>query len=404
MKKFFIFAAAACVAFASCVKNEPSFTNKSAEGAQVLFNAPVMGLATKGTEIRGEVFPTTRDFAVFGYYQEGNTDYNPDGTPELYMDEVKCDYVAGSVDAGEGTGTWKHATDQYYWPKNGKLTFVAASPSESIPAAECAYNITSTKSTLVIDYTAPADSAKQVDVLYSDWKMNCTSSTEEDYNVAYDGVELAFNHALCIVRLNIKAQDAEAAAAVKVTGLSINQVYQKGTFTSNIAEDDYDWVYDGARADYTIIAPVSDATMEAGAPYTGSKAITTDLQKFANYILLPQHEFVEGSTIKINYSIKHWGREAEDGEYVEKWLPQTHVFRLNDPTVHVSMPTTDAEGNPVASAAITEWKKGTRYTYDITIGVKEIYFAPSVADWEDVKVEYNNDAPQYKEENTLYGN
>ena len=72
------------------------------------------------------------------------------------------------------------------------------------------------------------------------------------------------------------------------------------------------------------------------------------------------------------------------------------MFRLNDATIHK---TTDA--TPVA---ITAWVKGTRYTYDITIGLDEIYFAPSVAEWKDVNVVYNNDAPQYKEDNTLYGN
>ena len=397
MKKFFIFAAAACVAFASCTKNEPSFTNKSAEGAQVLFNAPLMSVATKGAEINGTVFPKDTNFVVFGYYQEGSLTYAPaTGTPELYMDEVKCEYVAGNVDAGAGEGTWKHKTDKYYWPKNGMLTFVAASPAEDDLAAACEYKVESTKSTLSIEYTAPEDSTLQADILYSDWKADCTASTHVS-NEAYDGVELAFNHALSIVRINVRAKDAASAAAVKVTGLSINDVYQSGKFTTNYAGTAA-WDFTGVTQDYdyTIIAQVSDEVMEGKHPtaaqYEGSEAITTDFARFASYILLPQ-TFATDANITINYSIKHKVREG--GVYVEKWLPQTHVFRLNSPAHKVAA---------VDGAQITEWVKGKRYTYDVTIGVDEIYFAPSVKAWDDVKVEYDNEAPQYKEDDDLYGN
>ena len=115
---------------------------------------------------------------------------------------------------------------------------------------------------------------------------------------------------------------------------------------------------------------------------------------FANYILLPQSYDAE-SNITINYSIKHKVMNADRTGYIEKWLPQTHVFKLADASHKVA----GANG-----AQITEWVKGTRYTYDVTIGVDEIYFAPSVADWADVKVEYDNETPQYKEDDDLYGN
>lgn len=387
MKKFFIFAAAACVAFASCVKNEPSFTNNSAEGAQVLFNTPVMSLATKGEEIKGEVFPTTVNFAVFGYYQEGNGSYDAGtGLIELYMDEVKCEYVVGDVDdiPTNGAGTWKHETDKYYWPKNGKLTFVAASPAEDDVDNACAYSITSDKTQLQITYTAPkhiADTAKQVDVLYSNWKKDCTASTHES-NEAYDGVELAFNHALSVVRLNIKAKDPESAAAVRVTGLAINGLYETGQFTNHEINQTQTWGFAGlSRTNYVVVYDVADADME-DPNIDDSRAITVEPTKFCNYLLIPQ-TFDAVTNITVKYAIKHKVRD-NSGNYVEKWLPQVYVYPLQS-----------AEHKAVGGSAITEWVKGTRYTYDITIGVDEIYFAPSVADWAEVNVTFDNETPQY---------
>ena len=398
MKKFFIFAAAACVALASCTKNETSFTNNSAEGAEVLFNAPLLSKATKATEIKGTTFPTDVNFVVFGYYQEGKLPYDANGNAELYMDEVKCQYTTDIVDAAAGTGTWKHATDKYYWPKNGMLNFVAASPAEDDVDVACAYTVESTKSTLTLAYTAPDNHELQEDILYSDWKKNCTASTHVN-NEAYDGVELAFNHALSVVRINVRAKDEASAEAVRVTGLSINKVYKSGVFTSDEISASQSWSFAGkTRADYTLIAKVSDAVMEAGAPYTGSMPIAYaddgSYVNFANYILLPQSYDAE-SNITINYSIKHKVMNDDRTDYIEKWLPQTHVFKLADAGHKVAA---------VDGAQITEWVKGTRYTYDVTIGVDEIYFAPSVSDWADVKVEYDNETPQYKQDDPLYGN
>lgn len=400
MKKFFIFAAVASVAFAGCLKNEPTFTNEGAGQAEVKFSAPLMSVATKGAEINGTVFPKDTNFVVFGYYQEGSETYDANGNPELYMDEVKCSYVDGSVDAGDGSGTWKAADgSKYYWPKNGKLTFIAASPAEDDLNSACAYKVTSDKSSLVIEYTAPQDSSLQADILYSDWKADCTSSTEEDDNEAYDGVELAFNHALSIVRINVRAKDPASAAAVKVTGLSINNVYEKGKFTTTYGSTAA-WDFTNVTQDYvyTIIEKVSDEVMEGTEPgvaqYEGSEEIEEDFNRFASYIILPQ-SFATDANITINYSIKHQIMNDDRDGYIEKWLPQTHVYKLNDAGHKVA----GENGDP-----ITKWEMGTRYTYDVTIGVDEIYFAPSVAAWKDVNVEYDNETPQYKENDPLYGN
>jgi hypothetical protein len=42
----------------------------------------------------------------------------------------------------------------------------------------------------------------------------------------------------------------------------------------------------------------------------------------------------------------------------------------------------------IAALSATEWEPGKRYTYNLTIGLDEIYFAPEVTNWvEEVNVD-----------------
>jgi hypothetical protein len=45
---------------------------------------------------------------------------------------------------------------------------------------------------------------------------------------------------------------------------------------------------------------------------------------------------------------------------------------------------------PLSTTAVTEWEQGKRYTYSIAVALDEIYFAPSVSNWEDESVEVPN--------------
>lgn len=383
MKKFFMFAAMASVALASCVKNEGPVVSTNDQDA-IVFATPVVGNATKGTEIRGTVFPTTADFDIYAYYHVGDFD----GTGETYMDEVECDYVGGNVDDGAGEGTWKNVNDLYYWPKNGKLTFIAASPSESAVQPVCAYTIESTSNTLTLEYTSPkavADTAKQVDLLYSDWAVDCVASTHET-NTTYDGAELVFNHALSVVRLNIQAKDEASSEAIRLSYLAIEKINEKGTFTStwNAAGTTADWKYTASVADYVIVND-ANATTDTKAPTAvltyPATAGETNYTKYANYILMPQTFYVDGGTAEAPNAlikIKYWIKNGT------KWTEQQHIYNL------AAADNKDSNSNPVK-----EWKESTRYTYNITIGVDEVYFAPVIkADWTDVQVNYDNEARQ----------
>jgi hypothetical protein len=191
-------------------------------------------------------FPTTRDFAVFAYAQDGEDAYSPGaGNVDVYMDEVKCEYVADGV-AGV-KDVWRPMANNYCWPTDKSLTFVAVSPSQDVPSTECNYSISSTKFALIVEYTAPADPAKQVDILYSDWKKNCTLAANEN-NEVYEGVELAFRHALSSVCFKVSVQ-SECAEVLQIKEISVDNIYKGGVFTNDFETGIKSWDFTGQTKD-----------------------------------------------------------------------------------------------------------------------------------------------------------
>ena len=124
MKRILLFAAVAGAALASCVKNE-SESGMTASDSKISFEAPVVGATTRAVsgEING-AYPTTEKFKVWGWYHEG--DYTTFGDTQNngwknYMTDADGKPIEVAYD---GTSSWAPAKD-YFWPKNGKLTFVS---------------------------------------------------------------------------------------------------------------------------------------------------------------------------------------------------------------------------------------------------------------------------------------
>lgn len=355
MKKLFFIAAIACVALASCVKNEPAPSVTQQD--EITFSAPVVGLTTKA-EISGTTFPITVAFNVWAWYHVG--DFANSG--DLYMDEVTVSHTEGNFDANDnGTNAWK-PTKPYYWPKNGKLTFEAYSPSTlETDVSGCSVASSVDGGIVISDFDVPTDAGKHIDLLFSDRTYDRESSSQ-NVDGGYDGVDIVFHHALSVVKFNVKAANATAASAVKVKDIHITNAYHKGTLKVSPAKgkgNSPEWIpvddgnnYDVATAD----------------TYDNATALTTEsTQLGSNYILLPQVFSTSGTKITVDYYINNG-----DGA---KIVEQTYTLDLAS--------TNHTDGNNQIAA----WEMGKRYTYNITIGVNEIYIAPSIAeDWDNVIV------------------
>lgn len=372
MKKNLFLAALAGVALVGCAKNEVAQVTDDSQ-KEISFAAPVVAPVTKADYYTTENLGTgTVSFNVFGWYCEGSGTFDPSsavpymgtGTADEINSPVTVSYTSGNKDdVNTGTNGYWAPTTPYYWPKNGKLTFSAYAPASASSHGTLSDNrATGLKFT---NYQVQ-DIDAQYDLLYSLRTFDRTSSTEGTNNDdIYDGVELTFCHALSAIE-PIKVS-ATAANVIRITEISLQNVYNKGGFNQNMTNGHDDensaraWTaYSGEEASYTLFSTSTES--EYYTVTTTSAAVTS----CKNAILLPQaldHSSDTGNKVKIvvKYQIKH-GDAYLDQEFTQE------LAGLND-----------SSSNPV-----NNWEISKRYTYQLHFGLNDIYFAPIVEDWTNV--------------------
>ena len=377
MKKFFIFAAMAGAALVGCTKNEPA---ADADQELITFAAPVVSPNTKAATEVWNNYPTAEayDFAVWAkYYVDGSYKNNKyqSGTyttwagGQTYMKEVVVSHNAN---------TWAPAQN-YYWPKNGSLTFIAYAPASKANFAEAtATGITFT------NYPVSYKPAEQVDLLFSERTYNqqkssmdetagsnTTGSTPDVKEDAYTGVHISFKHALSSILFNIKTDKDYVAQGTTITLKQI-QVYNavsQGSFNQNLADNNgattsaaaWTFATNPVKSNYYVdINNTAGVVLSTAAYYPSTNSNTAPVVanglRASDLILLPQD--LKDVTLRIEYTIKNSGAGSEElGQIAEL---------------------------PLAGNTVSEWVMGKRYIYNITIGLETIYFEPYVQDWVDV--------------------
>ena len=365
MKKTVFIAALAVVAMASCTKNELKVPSTGTEA--VISFQPVVANATKATYLTTTNMATAcNQFGVFAWYAEPSLAAG--GSATAYMDNVTVTYDGGIDETGStGSGAWD-PDSPYYWPKNGTLSFDAYAPAQAhadTPGAGTGKVKSTAANGLKIENYTVAALANQYDLLYSTRTLNKSKSTDGTNNT-YDGVDIAFKHALSAIEVTAKT-DKDYSGAIKLTKITILNAQNKGEFNQNmndaVTEGTAAWSGQSTETPYEL--------------FSGDQALSTSPLSSAsspaikNAILLPQSfdhspETVNKVSIQVNYAIKHG----------EEYLDQTQTFTLNTTTV--------------SSAIQNGWEKGKRYTYNFIFSLKDIYFAPSVENWDNVTVDNIN--------------
>ncbi len=341
MKKTLVFAALASVALVGCTKNVEVANNDLNE---ITFDTPVLAPATKADEITGTTFPKNVDFAVFAWYNASELTGTNVDAGSLYMNDVRVSYDSTKDDTTTGAGAWKPAS-VYFWPKNGFLAFDAYSPSSVTATCDATTGIAFS------DFVAPISYDDQIDLLYSNRVINKQTSVEHN-NDTYDGVNIPFNHALSVVRVFVKASTATDANLIKVKSVKFMNIKNKGDFS---------------QAAWTPEEDIVDLVIGDAADSTSSFDISTAEKQYGkNHIVLPQNFTGDSAVLEIRYYILGQGG-------VEP-LEQVATLKLASQS---------AEG---AENHTGSWLMGKRYNYHITFGLNEIYFAPSITDWEDYQV------------------
>ena len=125
----------------------------------------------------------------------------------------------------DGTN-WKEGVS-YYWPKAGRLSFFAASPSSLGSAVSC----TATNGIKITDWDVNAN--QDTDIMVADLvsDQNGNTSTTGGW---LSGVPTVFRHKLSqIVGFEFNTlKDYSASTKFYVTGISLNNIIQKGTYVS----------------------------------------------------------------------------------------------------------------------------------------------------------------------------
>ena len=361
MKKTVFIAALAVVAMASCTKNELKVPSNGTDA--VISFQPVVANATKADYLTtANMKDKCTSFGVFAWYPEGGGEMQASTTNgTLYMNNVTVTYNGSfNDDDDQGLGTWAPATN-YYWPKNGKLSFDAYAPASAHDGTPSAgkgkFTSDITKGLQIANYTV-AELANQYDLLYSTRAQNKnTSNGGNSGNIIYDGVDIAFKHALAAIEVKAMTAANYGADVIQLTGVTIENAYNKGSFSqgmdSPVAEGTPAWTGHSNEVDYVL--------------FSGAQSLTTSevtSPTIKNAIVLPQsfNHSPNKVSIKVDYQIK-----GTNG-----YLAQTQTFVLSD--------------TMVGSTAQTGWDMGKKYTYTLVFTLEDIHFAPEVAEWTNVNV------------------
>lgn len=357
MKKFFVIAAAALVALAACTKAEINDTDYQ-KSKEINF-VTVANKATKAP-ITGTTYPSDApSFGVFAWYlASGNWNTSAANSSAVsYMDDVEVSF-------NDTKDIWVPSST-YYWPLEGKLTFIAYSPKAAATATfdnEGELTLTGfTVATTVADqvdllYSAIAADKTQNEAYYTDGTNSKNSQTAEGDK----GVNIKFKHALSqiIFKARTHADVYAAGLSFKVNSITVNAPSTATSMTvSNPADSDSasvaTWNSPATPVDYLINTAAFPAAANTYLTDSYSDAIGDPL------LTIPTEFSSTTPTVTINYTL----------------------YRKSDNVAMGSKEVTVKFDN--IDDAIANWRPGKKYLYEFTIDLQKIYFNPTIVDWAD---------------------
>lgn len=361
MEKTLFAAALASVALAGCVKNETEITPNA--DSPITFAAPLVSSITR--VYNGEItnpYPEDEKFVVFAKLYK-TTDYTQWRKGEWYMGSDEGGIV---VHHEEGDIKGWVPDVNYYWPKNGSLTFYAYSPSDYDSWKPLISDGQMKSSEVTIPNTT---NTHNVDLLYSELAKNKIANDNTNGNnvtpptpgtvgsTEYNGVELKFKHALSSIKFKVKLSRDYENAEIVLKSIVLKNVSSKGNFSWNINSETAtpQWGLPSEPLEYTLVS---------GSTQIISTEIA-DVDNAASMILLPQR--LTSVVASVTYTIK-------DG------AGQTREFTTD---INLGTLTHGSQDN-------AEWILGKRYIYTITFSLQTIIFDPTVSDWDNVEVVYPN--------------
>lgn len=353
MKKFFLIAVAACVALASCTKNEVAPTDPQ----EITYQA-VIGPSSKAL-LTGTAYPTGQTFGAIAYSSADPS------TP--YINAAEVSYNT--------TGKYWSTATPYYWPVNASLTFYSYSPFKYSELGGAAISVASTATGISIDnYDVAAH--QETDLMVADVQRDLTANNHQIAGWV-KGVNTQFRHKLSqVVGINFKTVNTQDPSQVKdyanghdgttgneyeagdqqyvINSVTIKNVYFTGDY-------EYDATSDPVVETWTPKGSVTASTSWISASKNLVAGTLPTVREGAanNYLLvLPQEFTTEDAVICVNYSIHTYINDSDfSTETIEANIPLKEV--------HTS----------------SKWDMNKKITYEIKMSKQRIYWAPSIVDW-----------------------
>ncbi len=356
-----ILAAAALVVLASCTKSnvDPVNTAKT-EGDEIGF-AAVTQKATKAI-ITGTTYATSNKFKVWGWQsQAGDFSEFSTNAASNFMSNLTIEWTKGRDNTR--TEAWRNASNYYYWPFTGKISFLAIHPSTVTPTSTGWDDTNEKPKASFTGYTITPDSNEDVDLMFATNEGTRAANGTSPLN-------MVFKHALSQIEVKVKTDaDYRADVAFDIESVTFNNIDLSGTvaygndaisWSANDTQNQ-NWVYYNAQK-------YSEQYAENDVP-----VYVSDVAKVygAAKVNIPQPANIKAGEL-----------DPSDPLYVAADLTETTI------TVGYSMQQTGSDKitGTVTISKPQLWEAGKKYNYTINFRLNEILFNPSVTDWVDVNV------------------
>ena len=411
MKKILLLAVSALALLAACAKTE--VTPQQSDPQQISFTPLNSKLSTR-TLIDGTFYGTTApSFGSLAYYvPEGNwNDKMSDAETKLYIPLSEVSY--------DGTASVWTTAKPYYWPKSGSLTFFAYSPffyqeTATSPAAISFTPATNKDGIVISNYDV--DAHQLTDLMVADVTKSKDKTANESHG-GYTGVPIVFQHKLSqivgIKLVTVKnntttrtleeydyanahdgttGKEYQAGDVVfKLKNVSINKLNTVGTFTyaaTNTNAPTSVWsAHATPKNAYVWYDYTSDATAGTSAEpeqFTGNTKFeltynnkhTTNANAYLLVLPQPLTERTAGATTP-DKPYLHLEYQVLTYTDATSYATENVIEDVDLYLIHGGI-----AGTPTTGIEIAQNKKIT-YTIQINLESRQIYWAPSVVDWED---------------------
>ncbi|MGM9792431.1 MAG: hypothetical protein ACI3Y4_08545 [Candidatus Cryptobacteroides sp.] len=368
MRKIIFIALTACVVLAACTKNE---VRPVVADQQITFQAVIDKASTKaGTFDNGAKYPTNRPFGTFAFFYTTSNGYSKDAPK--FIDNAQV----SNPTAAEAGSVWT-TTPVYYWPKLGYLTFMSYSPYSALSSTvKCEATADAMAEIKIPDWNVNAN--QTVDIMIADRVDNLQANSS---NGGYTGVPTVFRHKLAqIVDFSISTtldfgnlNSGSPQAGSKLFFLKkieLKDIVTNGSFSSGVQPGSgageigiWSEATTPAKNNYTWYEN-TEIALTQGAEYEFTKtkvvSLTSGDIKTNGYLLVRPQTFNADDTkkVEITYVIRSYTSATA---YSDEVVMQSF-------NIHSATPS---------------WDINKKYSFNITVGLDQIYWAPSVENWED---------------------